>query len=87
MLRHITLTDRLIVDKQPDSTAAAVGPTVICWMLSRMTTALHPSLSLLHKGGAVAGLLGPLVPLDAAAAAAALALVSLCHHYGVTRQG
>lgn len=26
MLRHITLTDRLIVDKQLDSTAAAVAP-------------------------------------------------------------
>lgn len=81
LLRRITLTDRLIVDKQLDSTAAAVARTVICWMLSWMTTVLHPSLSLLHKEG---GSSVPLVPVDAAAAPA---LVSLCHHYGVTRQG
>lgn len=85
LLRRVTLTDRLIVDKQLDSTVAAVALTVICWMLSWMTTALHPSLSLLHKGGG-----GPRflwcrwMPPPAEAAPA---LVSLCHHYGVTRQG
>ncbi len=62
LLRCITLTDRLIVDKQLDSMPApprssplrrlTVSP-LCCDLLElpRMTTMLHPSLSLRHKRG------------------------------------
>lgn len=80
--RCITLTDRLIVDKQPDSMPAPPRPSPPCRLtvrrrrrdllaLPRMTTMLHPSLSLRHKR-VLCG------------AGCCCLLVSLCHHYRVT---
>lgn len=82
LLHCITLTDRLIVDKQlnsmpePPRSPPLHRLTVRCcaviwWRSPRMTTILHPSLSLRHKR-VLCG------------ARCSCLLVSLCHHYGVT---
>lgn len=82
LLCCITLTDRLIVEKQLDSMPTLPWPpphrrlTVPqsrcdLLVLPRMTTMLHPSLSLHHKR-VLCG------------AGCRCLLVSLCHHYRVT---
>lgn len=84
LLRCIPLTDRLIVDKQLNSMPAPPRPSLLCRLSvprsrcdllahPRMTTMLHPSLSLRHKR-VLCG------------AGCHCLLVSLCHHYRVTRQ-
>lgn len=82
LLSCTSLTDRLIVDKQLDSMPEPPRPSPLrrlslprsrCDLLAlpRMTTMLHPSLSLRHKR-VLCG------------AGCRCLLVSLCHHYCVT---